>query len=836
MESYFQQDFSDVRLHHDAQAARSARAENALAYTVGNDIVFAADRYAPSTLEGQRLIAHELTHVVQQRRGVVAPREQAHYGSNDESVFEREAQQVENRFVSNKTSVERKPLSRGHGFSNHAHLLATNTVLKKPDTLEGVIQVGLIESLDEYTPPDTNQTFRVGDTAAYSLLMDIVSEADGEISFRVFNFEMGTPLSEGWRAWLSTKLLVGVSSDFHKLGQLLPAEEWRRLWPNPVPTLLRMHEEGKIVIPDKVILSAYRGVIRTEASSVLAANEKQIDDLLDSKDRVLRIKDYAEGLREASVIRDRLETERRETQRNEIEKVLVGVESALESSDFYHGLLQTVSSDYERFSFLFPQRENIPASVLAFLLDSIIKSKIRQLREKIGEFSGWIALEDLTLLYALFPQLMVSVLAQVTVRNEAIAGWNDAFPLLKRLRTPQINPEKVESTLATIKSNIVATRRSLKDLRLDPWDLQNVRGNVESKFGPKTKGIIEGEEKSRQRLNVASTGAMVGGGIALMFLPGGIFLDAIIGLAIAGEAWERANQIEQVSEAALDIDKGLMTRAQADVARWEAIFATITGVLGAASAGFRLLRVGRAFLRLSKHLPELGALEKITLSRHLASHPELIKALSTSDVAVIRTALRRFTDDPRALSQALKFIGESARKRSTTGDIIRDLETTRPSSTATHGVRLLSDPHSPIGPPFETFEAAEAEANRLFALYQTLKRKPRNPPHVLAVFVKDDKGKIVDRWFEVSERAGMLGHTEQKALSRINLQPGMTVEFIGHYSPCSLPGGCSRAMSEAALRSHVHIRYRFVYGHTGETTYEFPAGVGQVTQKDVKFH
>jgi hypothetical protein len=59
-------DFSQVRLHADARAADSARAVSALAYTVGSDIVFGAGQYAPGTAAGKRLLAHELTHVVQQ--------------------------------------------------------------------------------------------------------------------------------------------------------------------------------------------------------------------------------------------------------------------------------------------------------------------------------------------------------------------------------------------------------------------------------------------------------------------------------------------------------------------------------------------------------------------------------------------------------------------------------------------------------------------------------------------------------------------------------------------------------------------------------------------------
>jgi hypothetical protein len=66
MEPRFGHDFSGVHIHSDSQAAKSARAVNALAYTVGRDVVFGAQRYAPTTNAGRRLLAHELTHVVQQ--------------------------------------------------------------------------------------------------------------------------------------------------------------------------------------------------------------------------------------------------------------------------------------------------------------------------------------------------------------------------------------------------------------------------------------------------------------------------------------------------------------------------------------------------------------------------------------------------------------------------------------------------------------------------------------------------------------------------------------------------------------------------------------------------
>jgi Domain of unknown function (DUF4157) len=65
-EPRFSYDFSQVRVHTDARAAQTARELNARAYTLGRDVAFAPGEYRPQTPEGRTLLAHELTHVVQQ--------------------------------------------------------------------------------------------------------------------------------------------------------------------------------------------------------------------------------------------------------------------------------------------------------------------------------------------------------------------------------------------------------------------------------------------------------------------------------------------------------------------------------------------------------------------------------------------------------------------------------------------------------------------------------------------------------------------------------------------------------------------------------------------------
>ena len=93
MERRFGHGFSSVRVHADPLAALSARAVSASAYTVGEHIVFAEGRYAPGTQAADRLLTHELAHVVQQRASPFAPGESLQIASED-APSEREAERA----------------------------------------------------------------------------------------------------------------------------------------------------------------------------------------------------------------------------------------------------------------------------------------------------------------------------------------------------------------------------------------------------------------------------------------------------------------------------------------------------------------------------------------------------------------------------------------------------------------------------------------------------------------------------------------------------------------------------------------------------------------------
>ena len=96
MEPRFGHDFSHVRVHTDARAAESARAVNANAYTVGKHMVFDAGQYAPMTHSGQQLLAHELTHVMQQRNGTAKHEVETRPALQDTSSSTLESEALQN--------------------------------------------------------------------------------------------------------------------------------------------------------------------------------------------------------------------------------------------------------------------------------------------------------------------------------------------------------------------------------------------------------------------------------------------------------------------------------------------------------------------------------------------------------------------------------------------------------------------------------------------------------------------------------------------------------------------------------------------------------------------
>ena len=105
MEDRFGESFSEVRIHTGDRASDAADSVHSRAFTVGEDIVFADKEFAPETVEGRRLLAHELAHVVQQHRSLGA--------LDDKRAAERDARDAAQAVTSGGTPAVRERASRG---------------------------------------------------------------------------------------------------------------------------------------------------------------------------------------------------------------------------------------------------------------------------------------------------------------------------------------------------------------------------------------------------------------------------------------------------------------------------------------------------------------------------------------------------------------------------------------------------------------------------------------------------------------------------------------------------------------------------------------------------
>lgn len=115
MERHFGHDFSRVRIHADAGASQAADAVQAQAFTVGSDIVFGSGKFATSTPDGRKLLAHELTHVVQQTG---APAAAAHEAAAGEAATE--AKELRTSRLSEPGRLQRQPKAGKHARKTEA--------------------------------------------------------------------------------------------------------------------------------------------------------------------------------------------------------------------------------------------------------------------------------------------------------------------------------------------------------------------------------------------------------------------------------------------------------------------------------------------------------------------------------------------------------------------------------------------------------------------------------------------------------------------------------------------------------------------------------------------
>ncbi|HEY0641229.1 MAG TPA: DUF4157 domain-containing protein [Pseudonocardiaceae bacterium] len=136
------QDFGDVRVHTDAAAHESARSVNAQAYTVGSNIVFQRDTYNPASDAGRHMLAHELTHVVQQRNGPVDGTDTGGgvKVSDPSDRFEREAVANADRLMSAPAVTAAPVQRRADDTHDHAPSVQREEVPEEDESAQTYVQ------------------------------------------------------------------------------------------------------------------------------------------------------------------------------------------------------------------------------------------------------------------------------------------------------------------------------------------------------------------------------------------------------------------------------------------------------------------------------------------------------------------------------------------------------------------------------------------------------------------------------------------------------------------------------------------------------------------------
>jgi Domain of unknown function (DUF4157) len=197
MESRFSQDFSDVRVHTDAAAAEAAKAVHAQAFTTKREIYFGSGQYQPSTQVGDKLLAHELTHTVQQGNGANAP-QSANGISQPGEPQEQEADQI-------ASSVMSRLKEGTQQMSVHVPTVATRSTpsLERQiwrHTDAGVSDAGVSGDTRQYK----GETLNSDPAYTYDLLKRMIIQS-GDVVTRAFvnDFELDTVIPKRPRAGLS---------------------------------------------------------------------------------------------------------------------------------------------------------------------------------------------------------------------------------------------------------------------------------------------------------------------------------------------------------------------------------------------------------------------------------------------------------------------------------------------------------------------------------------------------------------------------------------------------------------------------------------------------------
>ncbi|MDR6221559.1 hypothetical protein J2Y00_005199, partial [Deinococcus soli (ex Cha et al. 2016)] len=197
LEQGLNHDLSRVRIHDDAEADKLAKGVNAIAFTTGTDIFFQAGRFQPNTQSGLELLAHEVTHTVQQSQGRVGT------GIDPDAGLEAEARTMGARLAQKTTLPTRAIQPRSHSTvtptTTFQRRPAAGTAPVRTPTPQSVGRVGIITHSDGAnlrTQPDAQASKVLPQPLPVGTKVGVISQAANGWS-RV-------SLPSGQSGWLQT--------------------------------------------------------------------------------------------------------------------------------------------------------------------------------------------------------------------------------------------------------------------------------------------------------------------------------------------------------------------------------------------------------------------------------------------------------------------------------------------------------------------------------------------------------------------------------------------------------------------------------------------------------
>ncbi len=776
-------DFSAVRIHADAGAAFSARAVNANAYTAGEHIIFGEGRYAPGTHGGDRLLAHELAHIVHLRvhpsqsilrqespaapaqdSRISTPALEIHWDPQRPWTFSVEGNPTPSAIAVELYGFDMTEIQEFRkAWIIEGMMRAREGYEAIPELLRPVYQEIFYRNMDELLRRDVNETesillqVRIGGSDEGRLISTVrwwserkdLRARSGSTYFDAFLLRLG---EDEW--YTNYFLWKGKSSSF--LDKLYTEVEERK------------GELHGLIARNSIVFGGYEpgwAAVETAARGERPTAPEPNAGLVDKSARL--VLNALEGVTtgaDSRIIADTLTSLSPREQEAVLRRLLRRFEDYGEA--WQTGMLYWLFEDLTA-----EDRKRVANSLTSNgVLDPAAANALVGGRGWGGKYLPYTTRKG---------EEAAEYWADVYVRNEGPKAWGAAVAgAFASLWTPE-TAGQTAVTLGTASLGGGVSRAfprvgqglAVAGVGLSAYSTTISVQEVLTSHDPYTGRALSDEDKIAAVLQGVSGLLMLGAGFATavrMPVGGGTALETMRPRTLVGspEGGYRAPSIS-----------------------WKVWFNAQRGEYIAvgtnpASGEYAVVRINPQTGNGVAVRPLTGEVIPISGGR-LQALPALPAG---TPVASSITPTIPGTLAPRPIAGPLPQVPPTLPAPVLPPSVVLNPATGAPAQ--------LSGTVS-VGPAYRTFE--EAFAN-----------KPHPGAHIAEVVLHDAEGTELARWWEVSESTGVgrTGDTEQKALVRVRLRPGQVLEIHGWFAPCTISRGCDFAMQIVAETSGAEIVYR----------------------------